>query len=79
MKKQKKPKKAKISGPVLPLAPLERVARRAGAERVSSGAVEELRDAVEEVGFDIAKDVVKVSKHAGRKTVKPEDVTVVVK
>ncbi len=71
-------KTKETSKPNLPLAPLERIARKAGAERISAGAVEELRDAVEEIGFSIAKDVVKVSKHAGRKTIKPEDIRVVV-
>lgn len=58
----------------LPNAPIERIIRKAGAERVSEDAVEELRRAVEEAGDDIAEDAIDLAEHANRNTVKKEDV-----
>lgn len=61
----------------LPLAPLKRIAKGSGADRVSEEAVEELRDVVEDIAEDLAKDAVTATKHAGRVTVKKEDVDLV--
>ena len=58
----------------LPNAPIERIIRKAGAERVSKEAVEELRDAVEDLGKEVSADAVKMASHAERNTVKEEDV-----
>lgn len=63
----------------LPNAPIERIIRKAGAERVSRDAVEELREAVEEVGEEVARDAVEMAEHADRKTVKASDVEMVTK
>ena len=62
-----------------PLAPLEKIARKAGAERVSVSAVEALRDAILDVAEVVAMDAVAASKHAGRVTVKEADIKLAVK
>ncbi|OGI15917.1 histone [Candidatus Micrarchaeota archaeon RBG_16_49_10] len=62
-----------------PLAPLEKIAREAGAERVAISAVEALKDAVLDVADVIAMDAVAASKHAGRVTVKASDIKLAVK
>lgn len=61
----------------LPLAPLKRIAKNSGADRVSEEAVEELREVLEEIASDLAKDAVVATKHAGRVTVKKEDIDLV--
>ena len=63
----------------LPNAPVERIIRNAGAERVSEEAVEELRDALEDLGEEIASDAMGVADHAGRNTVKAEDIDLATK
>ena len=58
----------------LGLSSMYRILKKAGAERVSDESAEELRRVIEEIALEIAKNSVEMSKHAGRKTVKAEDV-----
>jgi histone H3/H4 len=67
------------AGYEIPLAPLERILRQEGGYRVSEEAVEKLRDVVEKLAREIAKVSVDMSKHAGRRTIKAEDVEVALK
>ncbi len=60
--------------PVLPLAPVERIIRQAGAERVSEDAGVELANVLEEYGLEVSREAITLAKHAGRTTVKEEDI-----
>ncbi len=63
----------------LPTATLDRVIRKAGAQRVSESAAEELAEILEEKGMEIAKEAIELTEHAGRKTVRDEDIRLALK
>ena len=63
----------------LPLANMERLLREGGAERVSEDAKEALAEVLEDYGIEIAKDATLLSEHAGRKTIRKEDVKLAAK
>ncbi|MEA3488406.1 MAG: histone family protein [Euryarchaeota archaeon] len=58
----------------LPIAPVTRLVRNAGAERVSEEASAALVEILEAEGEKIAKKAVSLAEHAKRKTVKKEDI-----
>ena len=58
----------------LPHAPIERLIRKAGAERVSEDAAKALAAVLEELAAGISNKAVKLAKHAGRKTITAEDI-----
>lgn len=58
----------------LGLSAMYRILKKAGAQRVSDESADELRRTVEELADNIAKSAVEMTLHAGRKTVKAEDV-----
>jgi len=62
--------------PELAVAPMHRICKKAGAERVSEAAAEELAKALEDVGVKIAREAIDYAMHAGRKTVKEEDIEI---
>lgn len=63
----------------LPLAPIKRIAVEGGAQRIGIPAAEIIGLAAEEWIKRITLAAEKYAIHAGRKTVKPEDIAVVVK
>lgn len=58
----------------LPLAPVERIMKKAGIERASPESVQELADTLEEIGTEIARKASELAAFAKRKTVTDEDV-----
>ena len=58
----------------LGLSAMYRILKKSGAERVSDESANELRRVIEEIAEVVAKNAVDMSNHAGRKTVKAEDV-----
>ena len=64
---------------ILPVAPVSRLIREAGAGRVSEGARDALAEVLENYGLEVAKEAVEWANHAKRKTVKAEDIKEAVK
>jgi histone H3/H4 len=62
----------------LQIAPMHRIIKKAGVERVSESAANELRGVLEEIGVKISKEAWDFARHAGRKTVKAEDIKIAV-
>ena len=58
----------------LGLSPMYRILKKSGAERVSNESANELRRVIEEIAESIAKNAVDMATHAGRKTIKAEDI-----
>lgn len=63
----------------LPMAPVGRLIKNAGAQRVSMDAEEALDKALEQWAEEVSTQAVKLAKHAGRKTVKKSDIELAVK
>ena len=62
---------------MLPLATIERIARKAGIERISADAIKELAKTIEELGSDLALEAAQAARHAKRKTILREDIRLV--
>ena len=63
-----------MAGVELGISPMYRILKKSGADRVSDESATELRRVTEEVAGRIAQGAVELATHAGRKTVKAEDV-----
>ncbi len=58
----------------IPLATADRLIRKAGAKRVSEDAAKALAEVLEEYALAVASEAVKLAEHAGRRTVRDEDI-----
>jgi len=58
------------------VAPMHRLCKKAGADRVSEAAAEELAKVLEDIGIKIAKEALDYSMHARRKTIKTDDIEI---
>lgn len=63
----------------IPKAPIARIIKDTGAERVSEDAKAELALYLEEVARNVAIEANNVAKIAKRKTIKPEDIKLAIK
>ena len=63
----------------IPKAPIARIIKESGAERVSEDAKVALAEYVEEVARNVAKEANNVAKIAKRKTIKAEDIKLAIK
>lgn len=68
-----------MSEKLLPLAAMEKLLKQGGSDRVSDKAKVALKNAIEEIAYDIAAKSIKLAAHAGRKTIKAEDIKLAVK
>ncbi|MDD3177937.1 MAG: NFYB/HAP3 family transcription factor subunit [Candidatus ainarchaeum sp.] len=60
----------------LPIAAVDRLIRKAGAERVSEEAAEALGKILSDVAIDISSQAIELAKHAKRKKVTAEDIKI---
>ncbi len=58
----------------LPRASVDKLIRKGGAHRVSEGASKALSAHLEAAATEIAREAITLAEHAGRKTVKAEDI-----
>lgn len=64
---------------LIPLAAMEQLMKQAGAERVSDDAKAALKEVLEEFGKRVAQQAYQFAVHAGRKTLKAEDIKLAVR
>jgi histone H3/H4 len=61
---------------VIAVAPMHRLCKIAGGDRVSEAAAKELAKVLEEIGMKIAKEALDYAMYARRKTIKTEDIEI---
>ena len=63
----------------IPLAPIDRILHQESGQRVSDEAVRRLRDFLEKLARQLARDSAEFAQHAGRRTIIAEDVDMAIK
>ncbi|MHA2393864.1 MAG: histone family protein [Promethearchaeota archaeon] len=58
------------------VAPMHKLIKKAGADRVSEESAIALGESLENIGLKIAREAIDYAKHAGRKTVKARDIEI---
>jgi len=64
---------------ILPAAAMEKLFKKAGAERVADDAKERLIEVLEAKAEEIGQKAIRLANHAGRKTIKASDIREAVK
>ena len=63
----------------LPIAPVGRILKNNGAQRVSDSAKIALAEAIEDYGEKLSKNAIELARHTGRKTITGKDVKLAIK
>lgn len=64
---------------LIPLAAMEKIMKEAGADRVGESAKVALKNIIEEKAEEISIRAIKFAMHAGRKTIKANDIKLAIK
>ncbi|MBU6998908.1 MAG: histone family protein [Theionarchaea archaeon] len=59
---------------IIPLASVDKMIRKGGAERVSEDASRLLGEHLEMLATEVAREAIRFAEHAKRKTIKAEDI-----
>ena len=59
----------------IPDSSIDRIIRKAGAERVSKSAITVLQNELEEYGLKISRVAIEIATYAGKKTIEDTDIT----
>ena len=63
----------------LPIAPVGRILKNNGAQRISDDAKIALAEAIEDYGEKVAKEAIELARHTGRKTITGADIKLAIK
>ena len=64
---------------MIPLASIQRVAKKAGVKRISNLALKELQLSLDDIGMEIVRETSELTKHDKRKTIMKDDILIVSK
>ena len=64
---------------ILPLAAMEKLLKKVGAERVADNAKVAMREELEKVAESMGEKAVRFARHSKRKTIKAEDIRLAMK